>query len=183
MTTSFLPQGGGYKNLRMYQITEVIYDLTYHFAHRFLRPGDRTVDQMIQAARSGKQNIAEGSVASTTSRETEIKLTNVAKASLEELLIDYQDYLRVNDLCIWDASHPRYQAIREYTKSNELRLQYTTLYEKLNGEEYCNLCITLINQATYMLKRLLDKQQQQFVEHGGIREQMTRARLDYRKKN
>ena len=159
MTTSFLPQGGGYKNLRVYQITEVIYDLTYHFAHRFLRPGDRTVDQMIQAARSGKQNIAEGSVASTTSRETEIKLTNVAKASLEELLIDYQDYLRVNDLCIWDASHPRYQAIREYAKSNELRLQYTTLYEKLNGEEYCNLCITLINQATYMLKRLLDKQQ------------------------
>jgi four helix bundle protein len=157
MTTSFLPQGGGYKNLRVYQITEVIYDLTYHFAHRFLRPGDRTVDQMIQAARSGKQNIAEGSVASTTSRETEIKLTNVAKASLEELLIDYQDYLRVNDLCIWDASHPRYQAIREYAKSNELRLQYTTLYEKLNGEEYCNLCITLINQATYMLKRLLDK--------------------------
>ena len=183
MTTSFLPQGGGYKNLRVYQITEVIYDLTYHFAHRFLRPGDRTVDQMIQAARSGKQNIAEGSVASTTSRETEIKLTNVAKASLEELLIDYQDYLRVNDLCIWDASHPRYQAIREYAKSNELRLQYATLYEKLNGEEYCNLCITLINQATYMLKRLLDKQQQQFVEHGGIREQMTRARLDYRKKN
>ena len=183
MTTSFLPQGGGYKNLRVYQITEVIYDLTYHFAHRFLRPGDRTVDQMIQAARSGKQNIAEGSVASTTSRETEIKLTNVAKASLEELLIDYQDYLRVNDLCIWDASHPRYQAIREYAKSNELRLQYTTLYEKLNGEEYCNLCITLINQATYMLKRLLEKQQQQFVEHGGIREQMTRARLDHRKKN
>ena len=183
MTTSFLPQGGGYKNLRVYQITEVIYDLTYHFAHRFLRPGDRTVDQMIQAARSGKQNIAEGSVASTTSRETEIKLTNVAKASLEELLIDYQDYLRVNDLCIWDASHPRYQAIREYAKSNELRLQYTTLYEKLNGEEYCNLCITLINQATYMLKRLLDKQQQQFVEHGGIREQMTRARLNYRQKN
>ena len=183
MTTSFLPQGGGYKNLRVYQITEVIYDLTYHFAHRFLRPGDRTVDQMIQAARSGKQNIAEGSVASTTSRETEIKLTNVAKASLEELLIDYQDYLRGNDLCIWDASHPRYQAIREYAKSNELRLQYTTLYEKLNGEEYCNLCITLINQATYMLKRLLDKQQQQFVEYGGIREQMTRARLDYRKKN
>lgn len=136
MTTSFLPQGGGYKNLRVYQITEVIYDLTYHFAHRFLRPGDRTIDQMIQAARSGKQNIAEGSVASTTSRETEIKLTNVAKASLEELLIDYQDYLRVNDLCIWDASHPRYQAIREYAKSNELRLQYTTLYEKLNGEEY-----------------------------------------------
>ena len=183
MTTNFLPHGGGYKNLRVYQITEVIYDLTYHFAHRFLRPGNRTIDQMIQAARSGKQNIAEGSVASTTSRETEIKLTNVAKASLEELLIDYQDYLRVNDLCIWDASHPRYQAIREYAKSNELHTQYTTLYEKLNGEEYCNLCITLINQATFMLKRLLDKQQQQFVEHGGIREQMTRARLDYRKKN
>lgn len=183
MGEGFLPQGGGYKKLRVYQVAEMIYDLTYHFAHRFLRPGDRTIDQMVQAARSGKQNIAEGSAASMTSRETEIKLTNVAKASLEELLVDYKDYLRVNGLTIWDEQHPRYSQMREYAKSDQLRQEYTTLYERMNGEEYCNLCITLINQATYMLKRLIDKQQQLFVEQGGIREQMTRARLEYRKKS
>ena len=183
MTTGFLPQGGGYKKLRVYQVTEIIYDLTYHFTRRFLRAGDRTVDQMVQAARSGKQNIAEGSAASSTSRETEIKLTNVAKASLEELLVDYEDYLRVKGLCAWHEQHPRYNQMREYTKSDKFHGEYTTLYERLNDEEYCNLCITLINQATYMLRRLIDKQQQLFVEQGGIREQMTRARLEYRNKN
>lgn len=141
------------------------------------------MDQMVQAARSGKQNIAEGSAASSTSRETEIKLTNVAKASLEELLVDYEDYLRVNGLGIWNEQHPRYHQMREYAKSDKFRGEYTTLYEKLNAEEYCNLCITLINQATYMLRRLIDKQQQLFVEQGGIREQMTRARVEYRNKN
>lgn len=183
MSTGFLPQGGGYKKLRVYQVTEIIYDLTYHFTQRFLRAGDRTVDQMVQAARSGKQNIAEGSAASSTSRETEIKLTNVAKASLEELLVDYEDYLRVNGLGIWNEQHPRYHQMREYAKSDKFHGEYTTLYEKLNAEEYCNLCVTLINQATYMLRRLIDKQQQLFVEQGGIREQMTRARLEYRNKN
>lgn len=141
------------------------------------------MDQMVQAARSGKQNIAEGSAASSTSRETEIKLTNVAKASLEELLVDYEDYLRVNGLGIWNEQHPRYHQMREYAKSDKFHGEYTILYEKLNAEEYCNLCITLINQATYMLRRLIDKQQQLFVEQGGIREQMTRARLEYRNKN
>ena len=183
MTTGFLPQGGGYKKLRVYQVTEIIYDLTYHFTRRFLRAGDRTIDQMVQAARSGKQNIAEGSAASSTSRETEIKLTNVAKASLEELLVDYEDYLRVKGLCAWHEQHPRYNQMREYAKSDKFHGEYTTLYERLNDEEYCNLCITLINQATYMLRRLIDKQQQLFVEQGGIREQMTRARLEYRNKN
>lgn len=163
MTTGFLPQGGGYKKLRVYQVTEIIYDLTYHFTRRFLRAGDRTIDQMVQAARSGKQNIAEGSAASSTSRETEIKLTNVAKASLEELLVDYEDYIRVKGLCAWHEQHPRYNQMREYAKSDKFRNEYATLYEKLNDEEYCNLCITLINQATYMLRRLIDKQQQLFV--------------------
>lgn len=183
MSTGFLPQGGGYKKLRVYQVTEIIYDLSYHFAHRFYAKGDRTIDQIVQAARSGKQNIAEGSAASQTSRETEIKLTNVAKASLEELLVDYEDYLRVNGLCQWDKTHPRYAPMLEYAKSEALKTEYPTLYNRLNGEEYCNLCITLINQATYMLRKLLEKQQQAFVEQGGIREQMTRARLEYRNKN
>ena len=98
---SFIPPPGNYRELLSYQKAEVIYDLTYRFCNRFLKKGDRTVDQMIQAARSGKQNIAEGSKASGTSKEMEIKLTNVARASLEELLVDYQDFLRVRDAPPW----------------------------------------------------------------------------------
>ena len=95
--TTFLKQKGGYKKLRVYQVSVIIYDITFYFVQHFLKKGDRTIDQMLQAARSGKQNIAEGSQAATTSAETEIKLTNVAKASLEELLLDYEDYLRVRN--------------------------------------------------------------------------------------
>ena len=98
MNSEFLPQKGNYKKLIVYQKAECIYDITYYFAHKFLEKGDRTIDQMIQAARSGKQNIAEGSAASTTSKETELKLVNVARASLQELLLDYEDYLRVRNL-------------------------------------------------------------------------------------
>lgn len=166
--------------MRVYGVTEIIYDLTFHFARRFFKPGDRTIDQMVQAARSGKQNIAEGSKASTTSRETEIKLTNVAKASLEELLIDYQDYLRVRGLEEWGLNHPRMERLRAYAASEKLKNDYPQLAERLNDEELANLCITLINQATYMLRRLIERQKEQFVQEGGIREQMTRARLQYR---
>ena len=108
--TTFLPQHGHYRNLRVYQVTEIIYDITYHFTQHYLEKGDRTVDQMIQAARSGKQNISEGNQAAATSSETEIKLTNVAKASLEELLNDYEDYLRVRNLLQWGCPTP---ALRE----------------------------------------------------------------------
>ena len=101
---TFLPQHGHYRHLRVYQVTEMIYDITYYFTQHYLQRGDRTVDQMIQAARSGKQNIAEGNQAAATSSETEIKLTNVAKASLEELLDDYEDYLRVRNLPQWVTS-------------------------------------------------------------------------------
>src|SRR5260370_39951676 len=97
----FLPPHGNYQELLSYQKAEVVYDLTYRFCQHFLNKGDRTIDQMVQAARSGKQNIAEGSKAARTSKETEIKLTNVARASLEELLVDYRDFLRVRDLQLW----------------------------------------------------------------------------------
>lgn len=176
----FLKPLGGYRKLRVYRVTEIICDLTYHFAHTYLGKGDRTVDQMVQAARSGKQNIAEGSKAATTSRETEIKLTNVAKASLEELLVDYEDYLRQHGLAQWKAGHPRYEAMREYARSEKIAAEYTTLMGRLGDEELANLCITLINQATFMLRKLIEKQQQQFLEEGGVREQMTKARLAYR---
>lgn len=100
----FLPPHGNYQTLISYQKAEIIYDVTFRFCQRFLGKGDRTIDQMVQAARSGKQNIAEGSKAAATSKETEIKLTNVARASLEELLIDYRDFLRVRDLPLWDKN-------------------------------------------------------------------------------
>ncbi len=119
MAFNFLPQHGHYRNLRVYKVAEIIYDVTYHFTSRYLGKGDRTIDQMVQAARSGKQNIAEGNQAAATSSETEIKLTNVAKASFEELLIDYEDYLRVRNKQRWDKENPRFDKMRKYTRSEQ----------------------------------------------------------------
>ena len=178
---TFLRNKGGYRKLRVYRLSVIIYDLSVIFSERFIRAGSRTWDQMVQAARSGKQNIAEGSKAATTSRTTEIKLTNVAKASLEELMLDYEDYLRQNNLPQWDKSNPRTLKLREYLKSEEFLANPTKFAFAMNAEEFCNLCITLINQATYMLHRLIDKQQEQFLKEGGINEQMYSARVQYRK--
>ena len=183
MAENFLAQHGNYRNLRVYQVTEVIYDITYYFTQKYLRRGDRTVDQMVQAARSGKQNIAEGNQAAATSSETEIKLTNVAKASLEELRIDYEDYLRVRHLQLWDKEHPRFEKMRQYARSEQILKEYSTLIERMNDEEIANLCLTLIHQAIFLLYKLLEHLQEQFIKEGGIREQMTKARIDYRNKN
>lgn len=179
---TFLPAGGGYRDLRVYKISEIIYDLTVHFVQKYIERGSRTKDQMVQAARSGKQNIAEGSVASSTSKETEIKLTNVAKASLEELLLDYEDFLRQHSLEKWGKNHPRTNQLRAYLKSDRFMHSPMELTERMNNEELCNLCVTLINQATYMLRRLIERQQEEFLRNGGIKEQMFRARTEYRKK-
>src|SRR5438309_12034688 len=108
----FIPPHGNYRELLSFQKAEVVYDFTFRFCQRFLSRGDRTIDQMIQAARSGKQNIAEGSKASGTSKEMEIKLTNVARASLEELLVDYRDFLRVRDLRLWDKNSKEASFVR-----------------------------------------------------------------------
>ena len=110
---------------------------------------------MVQAARSGKQNIAEGNQAAATSSETEIKLTNVAKASLEELLLDYEDHLRTHNLTQWDTSHPRFESMRQYTRTEEFLNQYKDLPLRLSEEELANLCITLTHQAIYMLYRMI----------------------------
>lgn len=177
---TFLPKHGHYRNLRVYQVTEIIYDITYHFCQRFLQKGDRTIDQMVQAARSGKQNIAEGNQAAATSSEAEIKLTNVAKASLEELLDDYEDYLRVRGLQQWGQQHPRYDAMRQYARSEQISRDYAIQIQKMNDEEIANLCITLIHQAMYMLHKLLETMQDRFVTEGGIKERMFQARIDYR---
>ncbi len=176
----FLPKGGGYQSLKVYTISEAIYDLTVFFVKKFIDRKSRTWDQMEQAARSGCSNIAEGSKASVTSKETEIKLTNVAKASLEEVLLDYKAYLRHHNLPLWDKDNPRTKKLRVFLRSEEFSKNPMKYAEIMDAEEYCNLCITLLNQATYMLSRLLTSQQQQFLEAGGIREQMFRARTEYR---
>ena len=178
--TTFLPQHGHYRHLRVYQVTEIIYDITYYFTQHFLSRGDRTVDQMVQAARSGKQNIAEGNQAAATSSETEIKLTNVAKASLEELLDDYEDYLRVRNLTQWDGQHPRYEKMRAYARSKEFSDEYALKIGQMSDEEIANLCITLIHQAMSMLHSLLSTMQKRFVTEGGIKERMHKARTGYR---
>ena len=177
----FLPQHGHYRNLRVYQMAEALYDLTYIFCKRFLPPyGDRTVDQMVQAARSGKQNIAEGNQAAATSSETEIKLTNVARASLEELLTDYEDYLRTRALPQWTRSHPRFNTMRSWARSESFIRQYAEYARRMSDEELANLGITLCHQTIYMLGQLLKTQQERFVTQGGIKERMHSVRSSYR---
>ncbi|MCM1293401.1 MAG: four helix bundle suffix domain-containing protein [Bacteroides sp.] len=179
----FLPKAGGYRSLRVFRMSEAICDLTVIFIKRFVHAKSRTCDQMEQAARSGKQNIAEGSEASATSKETEIKLTNVAKASLEELLLDYEDYLRQHSLSQWPKDAERVVKIREYLKSERFDKEPCEFAQKYDAEEYCNMMISLINQSTYMLARLIEKQQDQFLKSGGIKEQMFQARINYRNNN
>ena len=178
--TTFLHQHGHYRNLRVYRVTEIIYDITFYFTQHYLGRGDRTIDQMVQAARSGKQNIAEGNQAAATSSETEIKLTNVAKASLEELLDDYEDYLRVRNLQQWDSKHTRYEKLRAYARSEKFTDSYALKIQQMSDEEIANLCITLIHQAISMLHKLLATMQKRFVSEGGIKERMHQARTGYR---
>lgn len=183
MENTFLKQRGGYRNLIAYQKAEFIYDVTFYFANKHLTKGDRTIDQMIQAARSGKQNIVEGCSASTTSRETEIKLINVAKASLQELLIDYEDYLRVRELTLWESNDKRAIHTREVCKTNNDSAYYREIIKRCTDEMIANIAITLIHQTDFLLERLLKNAKQEFVENGGIREEMSRARIFHRKNN
>lgn len=176
----FLKFRGDVRNLKAYKVAMIIFDSTEIFVRKFISRGSRTVDQMQQAARSCKQNIVEGSEAAKTSAETEIKLTNVARASLGELLDDYMDYLRFNSLQIWGKEHPRISKLRDYLKSDRFQSEYVELCHRLSAEEYCNLMITLIKQEQFLLDRMLIKMQERFLKEGGIREQMTRARLQQR---
>ncbi|MDE6559665.1 MAG: four helix bundle suffix domain-containing protein, partial [Muribaculaceae bacterium] len=181
MNTNFIVPKGDYRKLIVYKKGECIYDITFHFAHRFLSRGDRTVDQMIQSARSCKQNIIEGSAASKTSRETEIKLFNVAKASLDELLADYEDYLRVRNLMIW--SEDKQRRVREFCRNHNESALYREIIPQRGDETIANLAITIIHQEIYLLIRLIERAKRDFLECGGIREEMTRARIAYRNRN
>ena len=183
MTEKFIPPHGGYENLLSYKKAEIVYDGTVKFCTRFLNRRDRTVDQMVQAARSGKQNIIEGSLASGTSKEMEIKLVNVARASQEELLADYKDYLRVRDLELWDKNSKAAKAVRKlaYEKYESYKTYKPYIEERTHGT-VANIMICLIHQTNYLLDQQLRSLEKAFVQEGGMRERMTRARLTERAK-
>lgn len=178
---TFLPPHGNYQELLSFQKAEVIYDLTFRFAHKYLSKGDRTIDQMIQSARSGKQNILEGSKASVTSKETEIKLTNVARASLEELLADYRDYLRVRDHPIWEKDSKEALYVRRLGNRPHTTYEtYREICETRPPEVVANIALCLIHQTNYLLDQQIRRLEKDFVKAGGLRERMTRARLQHR---
>jgi len=178
-----IPPRGDYQTLLSFQKAEVVYDLTFRFAHQHLARGDRTVDQMIQAARSGKKNILEGSKAALTSKETEIKLTNVGRASLEELLDDYKDYLRARDLKVWGKDSKEAQYVRRIgRKAPQTYELYREFVETRPAEVTANIAICLIHQANYLIDQQLRRLEQDFLKEGGLRERMTRARLSHRRK-
>ena len=181
MPRGFIPPHGGYKNLLSYQKAEIVYDATVSFCGRFLRKKDRTLDQMIQAARSGKQNIIEGSPASAASKETEVKLTNVARASLEELPADYGDFPRIRGMEEWSRDHPFAKRLRELNR--QVGATYETFRKGIEHEDpviCANVIIGLIKVTCYLLDRQMKRLEKDFIEQGGLRERMTRARLQER---
>jgi four helix bundle suffix protein len=183
---------GGYRKLRGFQCAQLVYDSTVLFCNRFVDKHSRTHDQMVQAARSGVQNIAEGSMASATSRKTELKLTGVARASLEELLLDYEDFLRQRGLPIWDKNSPEALAVRRRCQS--IRPVPSDRSDRSDGsdrsdpyslktaspEAAANTLICMINQASFLLARQLEKLEQQFLNEGGFTERLYHRRKDHR---
>jgi restriction system protein len=185
---NLIPPHGGYRKLKSYQTAEIIFDLTVEFCESYLTNSTnrtyrshRTYDQMIQAARSGKQNIAEGSQASGTSKKTEIKLLNVARASLEELLIDFQDFLRVNGLKLWGKENPMALEIR--ARAYLSNRSYSTYSSYLtNSESFANTVICLIHQANFLLDQQLRTLEKEFLEKGGFTERLYNQRMEAKKK-
>jgi four helix bundle suffix protein len=183
MAERFIPPHGGYENLLSFQKARIVYDGTVRFCERFLNKRDRTYDQMVQAARSGKQNILEGSQASGTSKETEIKLTNVARASLEELLEDYRDFLRVRGVEEWTKEHRYTQRLRQLNRTP--KANYDTFKKGIEHPDpaiAANVMIGLIKLTNYLLDQQLRRLEEAFVKEGALRERMTRARLAQRGK-
>lgn len=173
---SLIPPHGGYRKLKSYQTAEIVCDLNVTFVRLYIEKNSRTKDQMEQAGRSGKQNIAEGSQASGTSKKTEIKLIGVARASFEELLQDYSDYLRQHNLSIWEKDDPRSQAVRALAYiPNRSYKTYETYLEKPENASNCLIC--LIHQTNYLLDRQLNRLQQDFLKNGGFTERLYKARI------
>ena len=181
MTEGFIPPHGGYRKLLSYQRAVIVYDATVRFCERFLSRRDRTVDQMVQAARSGKQNIVEGSMASAVSKKSEIKLTNVARASLEELLEDYRDFLRVRGIEEWSRDHPYARRLGELLRTPNAT--YETLRKGIEHPDpavAANVIVGLIKVTATLLDRQIRHLEEAFVKEGGLSERMARARLRHR---
>jgi four helix bundle suffix protein len=178
-----IPPHGGYRELKSYQNAEIVYDGAVAFCDRFIDRRSRTHDQMVQAARSGKQNIAEGSMASGTSKKTELKLVGVARASLEELLLDFEDFLRQRKLDLWAKDHPTAQEVRKMVyRTNRTYETYRPYIEEASPEVAANTLICLINQTNYLLDQQLRQLEQQFLNEGGFTEKLYRTRLEARKR-
>ena len=178
-----IPPHGGYRNLKSYQTAELVYDATVVFCDRFIDKRSRTHDQMVQAARSGAQNIAEGSMASATSKKTELKLTGVARASLEELLLDFQVFIRQKGLRIWAKDSSEALAVRrkyQSDKSDRSDRSDPYSFKTASPEVAANTLICLINQASYLLGRQLQRLEQQFLTEGGFTERLYQARTQVR---
>ena len=175
----FIPRHGGYENLLSYQKALIVFDGTVFLVKKWLpKHGDRTVDQMVQAARSGKQNIVEGSMASGTSKETEIKLTNVAKASLEEIKEDYQDFLRTRGHEQWPEEHRFAKRMRELNRKRGA--VYADLQKGIESADpaiAANVMLGLVKVTCFLLKRQIESLEKAFLKEGGLRERMTAARL------
>lgn len=181
---SFLTPKGNYKNLIAFQKSECIYDITLFFIEHYLPEfGDRTVDQMKQAARSGKQNIAEGNEAGTTSMETCIKLVNVAKASLKELQEDYEDYLRNHGNKMWDVDSVQCRNARLWCRQHSKPEDYQRVCQQRDDITLANIALILIHQTDYLLRKLLEKFKSDFLNNGGIKEQMSSARRSWREEH
>lgn len=181
-TPSVMRKSTVYKELHFFRKSDVLVQLTKAFCHRFLpHYGDRTVDQMIQAARSIKQNIAEGFTDGQTSFETEIKLLGIAKGSNQELLEDYQDYLKQHNLPEWAKTNiPRYDDMRTFCRDHSDEIHYRPYFDRWTDEEMVNVAICLCHMVDKAMTSFLAKRDREFVEEGGIRERMTAARLDMR---
>lgn len=179
----FIPPHGGYAGLLAYQKALIVFQATCRFCERFLEKRDRTVDQVVQAARSGKQNIVEGSKLSGTSKEAEIKLLNVSRSSLEELLEDDRDFLRNRKLLLWTKNTREALFVRKLASEQSVSYNtYEPYIESRSSEVVANIIICLIHQANYLLDQLIRKFEKDFLAQGGLRERMTRARLAHRAK-
>lgn len=177
-----LPKHGGYRKLRSFQAAQLVYDATLIFCDRFIEKRSRTHDQMVQAARSGVRNIAEGSMASGTSKKTELKLTNVARASLEELMGDFEDFLRQRGFRLWDKNSPEALAVRSRYQSGMSDQSDFSDLRSAAPEAAANTLLCLINQASFLLHRQIQRLEQDFLEHGGFTERLHAVRSQARQR-
>jgi len=177
---TFLRKQVNWENLYFYKKSEVLYDMTFYFTRKYLVRGDRTIDQMVQAARSTKQNIVEGLADEVTSTEMALKLLNVARASNQELLQDWGDYLRARRLAIYDTQTEGFQKMVDFCKTHNEASDYQPLFDTWSDEQMANIGLTLSHMVDTMMNNYIKQKEQDFTENGGIREQMTAARLGSR---